>query len=66
MEWEALTSEGTAGAPITERLSRLRVPGGWVYRSLLINRGAPPLMAMVFVPDEPPRRGRPPKAAKGD
>lgn len=56
--WEKLTEENA------EKTDRLRITGGWLYRTRSIfTKGSAP--ALVFVPDPPPEPAEPPPAPPG-
>jgi|15BtaG_2_1085339.scaffolds.fasta_scaffold121056_2 hypothetical protein len=44
--WEGVVR----GEPVGQKTQRLRVPGGWLYRTIMGNAGRTPV-AMVFVPE---------------
>jgi hypothetical protein len=48
--WELVIDDDAGGA--YSRVHRLKVPGGWIYRSLQTGRGGEnPTISMVFVPE---------------
>jgi hypothetical protein len=54
-EWEFITNETVIGdiGSYVSKTERLPVPGGWLYRNILLTKGFAPKVEMIFVPVDP-------------